>query len=753
MGKIHIRSFMKTMAIVLAVVLVFVTADFTAFAAVPAQDITWDYEADVVVIGAGGAGLPAALKAMEDGSSVLIVEANWDCGGHAATSEGQLHSGGKTVSQSKWNVEDSADLYYFDQTRPQAQAAAFNDKGYARAVANSMAEAYEFVVNNGVVVVDAEPMVRAFYLDGGPDTDSVGRLTYADASAWENYIMGTTAAGIGVTRPLEKSLRDKGAKFLMNYHMDTIYREGQFDGKVLGVQASYTPHIMPGQTEPLVGYFTDGNIDSTKETLNIKANKGVVIATGGSIGNVNFRTMFNPAWGPEYDGLAGAPFSDQDASGELAAMEVGAALGSMGNYTAEIWSICSPRRFGVRYGYGGGYTEKAKVWPLVVARGVQPDYDSLCIVNMLGSRFGNEDEYAAPQLISTRYPFLRNSYSSVVIDPDGDGNAEIYGGPIWAIFDQAAADRNEWKMEQGVVDFDNGYCFKGDTLEELAEKVVNKYYEHVKMDPAILAETIKRYNSFVEKGVDEDWGKKTLANKIEQGPFYAAWATPSLHDTLAGLRVNESMQVMDIRGNVIPNLFAAGESSGGMAVHGLGRVITSGYIAGRSAASVDENGMATADNTLKAAYYGDETNYKTKTDTAAVYAQRGGSFKAMAHSEKMKEWEDLAAAKTGEKTEEKVEEPAVQQPAADNVFTGSSVKGYGGKLTVAITVEDGKIVKLELVDNGETASIGGKALEETLVPAALEKQSADVDTVASATVTSEAFREALSKAMESAGLK
>ena len=120
MGKQRTRF----LAMALVAVMALASVNLVAFAAVPAQDITWDYEADVVVIGAGGAGLPAALKAMEDGSSVLIVETNWDCGGHAAASEGQLHSGGKTISQAKWNVEDSADLYYFDQTRPQASAAA-----------------------------------------------------------------------------------------------------------------------------------------------------------------------------------------------------------------------------------------------------------------------------------------------------------------------------------------------------------------------------------------------------------------------------------------------------------------------------------------------------------------------------------------------------------------------------------------------------------------------------------------------------
>src|SRR5699024_11822959 len=71
-----------------------------------------------------------------------------------------------------------------------------------------------------------------------------------------------------------------------------------------------------------------------------------------------------------------------------------------------------------------------------------------------------------------------------------------------------------------------------------------------------------------------------------------------MHDTLAGIRVDGNMQVIDIYGQKIPRLFAVGEASGGMRVHGLGRVMTSGYIAGRAAASVDENGFATADTSL-----------------------------------------------------------------------------------------------------------------------------------------------------------
>ena len=67
--------------------------------------IRWDYEADVVVLGAGGSGLPAALRAQDEGLSVLIVEGNYDVGGRAALSGGNLHSGCGTEIQKKYGID------------------------------------------------------------------------------------------------------------------------------------------------------------------------------------------------------------------------------------------------------------------------------------------------------------------------------------------------------------------------------------------------------------------------------------------------------------------------------------------------------------------------------------------------------------------------------------------------------------------------------------------------------------------------
>jgi succinate dehydrogenase/fumarate reductase flavoprotein subunit len=99
-----------------------------------------------------------------------------------------------------------------------------------------------------------------------------------------------------------------------------------------------------------------------------------------------------------------------------------------------------------------------------------------------------------------------------------------------------------------------------------------------------LQETVARYNSFVDGGKDLDFGKATPKYKIEKPPFYAAWATPVLHDTRSGLRINAKCEVMDLEGKVIPGLYCGGESAGGFSLHGLARCCVQGRIAGREAA-------------------------------------------------------------------------------------------------------------------------------------------------------------------------
>ena len=70
----------------------------------------------MVVIGAGATGLPAAIKAVDEGASVIVVEANYDVGGHAILSGDNVPLGGGTSAQRKYSVEDSPDIIFADLT-------------------------------------------------------------------------------------------------------------------------------------------------------------------------------------------------------------------------------------------------------------------------------------------------------------------------------------------------------------------------------------------------------------------------------------------------------------------------------------------------------------------------------------------------------------------------------------------------------------------------------------------------------------
>ncbi len=129
----------------------------------------------------------------------------------------------------------------------------------------------------------------------------------------------------------------------------------------------------------------------------------------------------------------------------------------------------------------------------------------------------------------------------------------------------------------------DGFFFTADTIPELAAKIKNPYQKKP-ISGAVLQETVSRYNSFVAAGADKDFKKPSPMHKIETPPFYAAWSTPILHDTLTGLRTNVDAEVIDIRGEVIPGLYCAGELQGGFAQHGLARCLVFGRIAGRHAA-------------------------------------------------------------------------------------------------------------------------------------------------------------------------
>src|SRR5699024_1750827 len=97
------------------------------------------------------------------------------------------------------------------------------------------------------------------------------------------------------------------------------------------------------------------------------------------------------------------------------------------------------------------------------------------------------------------------------------------------------------------------------------------------------------------------------------------------------------------------------------------------------------------------------------------------------------------------------EAPESENTTADNVFKGQSNDGFGGRIIVELTVEDNQMTDIQITEQSETVGIGVEAIDK-LAKQALEAQSADLDVISGATVSSNAFMDALNKAMDAAGL-
>ena len=502
----------------------------------------WDLSADLVTIGAGTAGLAAAVSALEHGATVIMVEENVDIGGHGMCSGGNVHLGGGTSNQQKHGVQDSAEQVFLDWVRHDHAQSRYSDRDLVRAFADENAATFEWLIENGVNFQD--------HLVGPTSASTVRRQqrTVQWPVASERVTHHPTRVGSGLVRALEKSARAKGVQVLLRLKMTRIIREGSSEGRVLGITT-----VHEGRT------------------VNIEAKKGVLVATGGSSSNVDLRRTFDPRLTEEYQ-VAGEPWSRQSGDGEIAAMAVGASLWGTANQTAEAGiAISKTRHIGCQWGYSSLiWQPDSRIFDLARASGLTvSNWQDLILVNQGGERFWNESD--------ARYDFF-----AAAMAYSGDQTKLNGGGPIWAIFDQEAVTREEWDPNPPNVDLD-GYFFIADTIAELAGAIRNPHQTQP-LSPEVLETTVARYNSFVDLGEDEDFQRPRPRYKIQTPPFYAAWSTPILHDSLTGLRTNVASQVIDTRGQVISGLYCAGESQGGFAQHGLGRCLVFGRIAGRHAA-------------------------------------------------------------------------------------------------------------------------------------------------------------------------
>jgi succinate dehydrogenase/fumarate reductase flavoprotein subunit len=213
----------------------------------------WDMTADVVIVGAGVAGLPAAITARDLNASVIIVEENYDIGGRGMLSGGRVQLGGGHALQQKFNIKDDADQVFLDWVRADDAESRYSDRDLVRVYADENVSAYQFLIDNGVEFIEKP-------IGPGIDASTVARIFVTK----EWHIPAAVVAphrnrnGSGLVRHLAASARKKGAQILLKHKMTRIIREKPTAGKVLGIEVK-----------------ADG------KTINIRATKGVIIATGG----------------------------------------------------------------------------------------------------------------------------------------------------------------------------------------------------------------------------------------------------------------------------------------------------------------------------------------------------------------------------------------------------------------------------------------------------------------------------------------
>ena len=528
---------------------------------------------------------------------------------------------------------------------PKAQSPyRYNERELARAWAENCPATRQFLIDNYVRFsrisgthggggLSRARLATCFLMLGDTTDIKAGTITAEDAgvaalertSAFSPVQMNNAtrsvgpnavANGVALSRPLEFSAREKGVEFMLHRRFDEIVREEAVSGRVLGITARYSPRHHPETGELLQSFWRNGNIDEQRDTVRIRARQAVILASGGHAGNPEVRSMFYPALREPAFPTSGQALlgpGGQDASALIAGLRVGANLAGMQQNISYSTTFHISTRLGTR----DAYTSMMPGHPTFGFRGSaglnvgNAGFEEFIAVNQVGKRFFNEvrlparpgtngypGDRGAPgrglahtplDWRNCRKEWVREMYSydhgldAALAMNEGSEPPDYYSGPLWAIFDQDAVERNGWELRFPYVS-DNGYFFRADTVEDLAEQIYAGH-EFQRVPLSHLAETVASWNGYVEAGADPDFEREAEApmNSIGTPPFYALSIMVIWHDSYGGLRVNGRQQVVDMKGEVIPGLYAGGEAVGGFNKHGLGKGHVHGYIAGTHA--------------------------------------------------------------------------------------------------------------------------------------------------------------------------
>lgn len=463
---------------------------------------------DVIVVGAGIAGLSAALEAESRGAHVLLVEANSMGGGHAVKAGG-FALVNTPLQQAKGYV-DTPDIAYRDMM---AWGEDSNPWWVRHYVENSRTEVYDWLTALGV---------KFFVVLDTPE-DTVPRFHF------------TRGAAVNAVVPMMRTaLQRERIEFLWNTEVTEILRR---DGRMAGVRTKNQRSGESGTYEAPTVVLTTGGYQNDLETV---------------------RRTWSTAIPAPARLLLGAGENAKGSGLELAE-PFGAALARLDHQVTFVNGLPDPRD---PSGEHGLLTEnRDAIW-----------------VDATGRRFTNE---GAPSKVTDRAVLMRTPATHwLVFDADGEKKLSVRGA-VWL---SAKGAQKEIVANRELVK----------TAESIAALA-----EAAGLPPDALADTVQRYNRFVEQGMDTDFGRigpttTPVPPPIRKPPFYAVQLFPMTRKSMGGLAIDRQGRVLGGAGQLIRGLFAAGEVTGVAGINGsfggagtfLGPSVLTGRIAGRNAAAL-----------------------------------------------------------------------------------------------------------------------------------------------------------------------
>ena len=474
-----------------------------------AEDSTVD--ADVVVVGAGGAGMTAAITAAAEGKSVVILESQSMVGGNSVRATGGMNAG-KTVYQDENEFGESAGVEKTLKTAAEKYA----DNETITALAKTVSEQWAAYQANPTGYFDSVELMELDTMIGGKGINDPALVetlcaNSADAIDWLDEhgitLHNVSSFGGASVKRIHRPVNDEGKVVSVGSYMIPLLEE---NCKKAGVQIllnTTANEILTDASGAAVGIKATG---STGETVTVNA-KAVVLTTGGFGANLDMVVEYKP----ELKGFMTTNAAGAQGQGIEMATAIGAGTVDMDQIQIHP-------------------TVEANTAALIT-EGLRGD--GAVLINAEGKRF--IDEVGTRDVVSAAEIAQTGSYS-------------------WLVVDQAMVDASS--VIQGYIK--KGYTVTGETYEELGKAMG--------VDAAAFAETMEKWNGYVEAKNDPDFGRTSFANPLNTAPYYAVKVTAGVHHTMGGLKINANTEVLNEKGEVIPGLFAAGEVTGG--VHGANRL-------------------------------------------------------------------------------------------------------------------------------------------------------------------------------------